>query len=347
MPTLKRITKEQAEANKKKQLMLRAAGYNVKVDGSWGPWQEKQYRKIVTSRSGKRQTNQANAAVLALPAAGYAAAQILEGVGASLPSLSLPAVSGSTLATTAPIALTLAGPLYGAYELATGQHHSIPVTPRERQQMTFAPDATRVERPIVISRARVRSQPGPIGEAYVNPTLTHSRAVSMASETPTDSISTSREASTESTSSSVGTQQVPNDNDEQNERGRWRRKKKSTQTQNPENGNTSGKLRRGIKTAYQWSWYLPAGIDGAGNIAGAIRNPDTYSFSLPALEGRTALIRGAWNWLGRTYNPQETDSIQMAQPIVPAQPVQDSSVVRQNQPPEQDPIADYVNILYN
>ena len=38
MPIPKRITKEQAKANKKKQLMLRAAGYNVKVDGSWGRW---------------------------------------------------------------------------------------------------------------------------------------------------------------------------------------------------------------------------------------------------------------------------------------------------------------------
>lgn len=48
--------------------------------------------------------------------------------------------------------------------------------------MTFAPDATRVERPIVVSRTRVGSQSRPVGEMYLNPALTHSGAISMASE---------------------------------------------------------------------------------------------------------------------------------------------------------------------
>ena len=156
--------------------------------------------------SGKGQTNQANAAVLALPAAGYAAAQLLEGIGASLPSFSLPAISGSTLAAAAPIALTLAGPLYGAYELATGQHHSISMTPQERRQMTFAPDATRVERPIVVSRTRVGSQSRPVGEMYLNPALTHSGAISMASEATQDSTAPRDSVRTPPSSS----QQTPN-----------------------------------------------------------------------------------------------------------------------------------------
>ena len=48
MPTPKKATKEQIELNKRKQMALRMAGYNVKVDGSWGRWQEEQYRKIST-----------------------------------------------------------------------------------------------------------------------------------------------------------------------------------------------------------------------------------------------------------------------------------------------------------
>ena len=36
------------ELNKKKQEFLRLNGINVKVDGSWGPWQEEQYKKLTT-----------------------------------------------------------------------------------------------------------------------------------------------------------------------------------------------------------------------------------------------------------------------------------------------------------
>ena len=42
----RKISQAEAAENKKKQQVLRTAGYNIKVDGSWGPWQEKQYRKI-------------------------------------------------------------------------------------------------------------------------------------------------------------------------------------------------------------------------------------------------------------------------------------------------------------
>ena len=36
------------ELNKRKQEFLRLNGIDVKVDGSWGPWQEAQYRKLTT-----------------------------------------------------------------------------------------------------------------------------------------------------------------------------------------------------------------------------------------------------------------------------------------------------------
>ena len=34
----RKISQAEAEENKKKQQVLRTAGYNIKVDGSWGPW---------------------------------------------------------------------------------------------------------------------------------------------------------------------------------------------------------------------------------------------------------------------------------------------------------------------
>lgn len=41
-------TKEQVEYNKKRQQFLNMNGYNIKVDGSWGPWQQQQYDKLTT-----------------------------------------------------------------------------------------------------------------------------------------------------------------------------------------------------------------------------------------------------------------------------------------------------------
>ncbi len=188
---IRKISQAEAAENKKKQQVLRTAGYNIKVDGSWGPWQEKQYRKVTSAKRGK--TSQANVGVMALPVAGYGIAQLLEGLGSmSLPSISLPFIPASAAAMAAPVALTLAGPAYGLYETITGQHHQVNITPQERQAMTYAPDATRVSRPIVVSRTRVgsQSQSRPIGEMYINPALTRTRSVSMASEAARDSTGT-------------------------------------------------------------------------------------------------------------------------------------------------------------
>lgn len=273
---IRKISQAEAAENKKKQQVLRTAGYNIKVDGSWGPWQEKQYRKVTSAKRGK--TSQANVGVMALPVAGYGIAQLLQGLG----SVSLPAISGSAMAMAAPVALTLAGPAYGLYETITGQHHQVNITPQERQAMTYAPDATRVSRPIVVSRTRVgsQSQSRPIGEMYINPALIRTRSVSMASETTDDSISPSPEASTQNAGSSTETPQTPqtpNDNNEQNKRG-WRDrvadrvsnairgKKKSTSPQTPQNPNSPGRVVKKVLwetkgnnfgPSYQWrNWVL-------------------------------------------------------------------------------------------
>lgn len=46
MATKKLVSKSQIAENKRKQNVLRNAGYNIKVDGSWGPWQQEQYNKV-------------------------------------------------------------------------------------------------------------------------------------------------------------------------------------------------------------------------------------------------------------------------------------------------------------
>ena len=41
-------TRQQIEQNKKKQEFLNQNGVKVKIDGSWGPWQQKQYERLTT-----------------------------------------------------------------------------------------------------------------------------------------------------------------------------------------------------------------------------------------------------------------------------------------------------------
>lgn len=44
-----KATKNEKELNKRKQQFLNANGIKVKIDGSWGPWQEEQYRKLTNN----------------------------------------------------------------------------------------------------------------------------------------------------------------------------------------------------------------------------------------------------------------------------------------------------------
>lgn len=309
---IRKISQAEAAENKKKQQVLRTAGYNIKVDGSWGPWQEKQYRKVTSAKRGK--TSQANVGVMALPVAGYGIAQLLEGLGSiSLPSISLPSISAPAAAMAAPVALTLAGPAYGLYETITGQHHQVNITPQERQAMTYAPDATRVSRPIVVSRTRVgsQSQSRPIGEMYINPALTRTRSVSMASEAARDSIQPTSRDSIEQTSGTTPQGEQPEEKKNWRDKiadkvGRIIRGKKSQEQKpnNPERPKSSKPLRKTAWNVYKWSWYVPTAIDVVGNVAGATKNLDTYSPSLKALEYRTRPIRTLYNVLGEFYNPQ-------------------------------------------
>ena len=49
-------TRQQIEQNKNKQAFLNANGVKVKIDGSWGPWQQKQYNRIKSANKNNFQS---------------------------------------------------------------------------------------------------------------------------------------------------------------------------------------------------------------------------------------------------------------------------------------------------
>lgn len=223
MATKKLVSKSQIAENKRRQNVLRNAGYSIKVDGSWGPWQQEQYNKVISS---KGKAKKANVGALALPAAGLAASQVFQGLGSvSLPAVSLP--SATALASAAPIALTLAGPAYGAYELATGQHHSMETTPQERQNRVYSSDATSVSRPM-IPRTFTPKKSILIGEKYMNPSLANLSRVNLASTQANDSTGVAQR-------DSVGTSNTPQqpqrpENNQNNQNNQNKKKSEDDET---------------------------------------------------------------------------------------------------------------------
>lgn len=321
MATPKRITKEQAEANKKKQQVLRQAGYNIKVDGSWGPWQEKQYRKVISN--GGRNPNQANVGVMALPMYGYGATQLLEGLG----SVSLPSIpSASALAMAAPVALTLAGPAYGAHELLTGKHHKIQSTPQERQAQVYASDATRVSRPIALDFPR-QIKSGPIGERYINPILsreaTRSRHLATAAETANDSVAAVPVDTVRTTAPSVPPPQEPENNEDKDKKGNsnsWFKLWEGSGTSStPKNPNFWRHVRNfGVRVPLYTGVAAPV-IDVAGNMVSASREPEgqIHKWKWPLTSNRFSLERGAWKLFGDAYsNPVDSTGKDTTQVIL-------------------------------
>lgn len=324
MATPKRITKEQAEANKKKQQVLRQAGYNIKVDGSWGPWQEKQYRKVISN--GGRNPNQANVGVMALPMYGYGATQLLEGLG----SVSLPSIpSASALAMAAPVALTLAGPAYGAHELLTGKHHKIQSTPQERQAQVYASDATRVSRPIALDFPRkVKSRP--IGERYINPILsreaTRSRHLATAAEATKDSVATAPVDTVRTSAPSTPPSPEPENNGDKDKKGNsnsWFKLWEGSGTSGtPKHPNFWKHVRNfGVRVPLYTGVAAPV-IDVAGNMVSASREPEgqIHKWKWPLTSNRFSLERGAWKLFGDAYsNPVDSTGRNNHQVILQSQ----------------------------
>lgn len=309
-----------------------------------GQTEKQQYRRVTSGNGNK--TSQANAGVLALPAAGYGIAQLLEGLGSmSLPSISLPSISAPAAAMAAPVALTLAGPAYGLYETITGQHHQVNITPQERQAMTYAPDATRVSRPIVVSRTRVgsQSQSRPIGEMYINPALTRTRSVSMASEAARDSTGTATAPrdSTGTVPSSAPQGNKPED-------------KKPKQDPKKKGGFKEGAKRVGRNLGNFYGKVLTGGAYGVGGVGvpGAI-GYGIYRWSQPEPTAADSLLEEQSRQimelgkLGRARQNQITiDSLRrsLSNPVqstgdtlragtasqTPQQPVEEVSIIKNN-----------------
>lgn len=321
MAVPRKLTKEQAEQNKKKQRILRSAGYNIKVDGSWGPWQEEQYKKVVYARGRKNNTN-ANVGVMALPI-GYGAAQLLEGLGTvSLPSLTLP--SATALAASAPIALTLAGPAYGLYERVKGRTPQITQTsPRQREMSVYAPDATRVSKPIVTS-----SGLDLIGERYVNPIFSRNRYLtSDESENDTIDIETlfakkgllPAEAGVEN-SSVTSPSPDDNDNDDEEKRKRsWFNKITGRNSNSKKPTSSNSKKSSILKRTVKWVTIPPAvslGLDITGNTIRASKEPEgsVHQWKFPITNLLGTPFRGGYRlWESAAY-PSNADSAKISTP---------------------------------
>lgn len=339
MITPKRITKEQAEAIKKKQRILRQAGYNIKVNGSWGPWQEEQYRKILPREKAKKiMSKQANVGVMALPVRGYGAAQLLRGLGAaqlleglgsvSLPSISIPSASALTMA--APVALTLAGPAYDVYEHITGKHPKIqPLTREERLAQVFAPDATRVSRPIVLDFPR-QVKSAPIGERYINPVLsreaTRSRHLATAAEAAKDSVATAPVDTVRTSAPSAPPSQEPENNEDKDKKGNsnsWFKLWEGSGTSGtPKHPNFWKHVRNfGVRVPLYTGVAAPV-IDVAGNMVSASREPEgqVHQWKWPLTSNRFSLERGAWKLFGDAYsNPVDSTKVEQPQAIMQSQ----------------------------
>ena len=173
----------------KKQQLLRRAGYNVTIGGPWGPWQEQQYQKTVKAvrpqtKEEANRLSRGNAVPITLANPGVAIGTLgTLGTLGSTVEVTLPTLAGLSSAApfAIPAAATLAGPLYGAYELATGQTHITPTTMKQDQARAYSSDATRVNRPMSISIPRTYnwSNSKPIGEMYVNPAVVSEESVLM------------------------------------------------------------------------------------------------------------------------------------------------------------------------
>ena len=248
---------------------------------------------------------------------GYGAAQLLEGLGSvSLPSISTP--SASTLTMAAPVALTLAGPAYGAYELLTGKHHQIQSTPQESQAQVYAPDATRVSRPIALDFPR-KVKSGPIGERYINPILSReaTRSRHLATEAANDSIATIP-VDTAATAVPVDTvrasapstppSQEPENNEDRDKKrnsNSWFKLWEGSGTSStPKHPNFWRHVRNfGVRVPLYTGAAAPA-FDVVGNMVGASKEPEgqVHQWKWPLTSNRFSLERGAWKLFGDAYS---------------------------------------------
>lgn len=323
------LTKQQIEENKRKQQFLKEHGINVRIDGSWGPWQQQQYNKIVAS-----QPNKANAIALSIPASALAGSAIMEGLSGAgsitLPAISAPAAIGATVA--APLVV-------GAYETLTGQYPRIEVTPEQRQNNVYASDATAVTRPITVGgyayapKERILqldprsaallakgnkqgnkkgNKKGSAPATTASPTITSAPVVPQPpNNDPQDEQENKEEQNTEQQNNQPSTEQ-PNTEQPPTQPKTKPYWKKFWET----SGNFSAfkypnfwrhARNIGVRVPLYTGVAAPV-LDVAGNMIGASRESDNqkHQWKWPLTSGRFALERGAYKLAGDVYSTQDT-----------------------------------------
>lgn len=240
--------------------------------------------------------------VMALP--------IAEGTGL-LPSISITGPSAAATAMAAPIALTLAGPAYSAYQAYTGKHNQVNVSPEERASMPYSSDATRVNTPnssqLVYGNSQVRTAPA--GYAYLDPAIAYRHTVdTTTSAAPADS---SRVASPTDSVSPTGSAAPPPQRPKK--KPAQRKKNTSNQKGNTGQNNNSPSLFDkfwGNKYARQATKLVGGVVVGApvidiiGNLSAISQeDPDsTHTWNWKLTKKVTSPIKGGYIWLGRQYS---------------------------------------------
>lgn len=331
-------TKQQIEENKRKQQFLKEHGINVRIDGSWGPWQQSQYDKIVAS-----QPNKANAIVLSIPASALAGSTIMEGLSGagsiSLPAINAPAAVGATVA--APLVV-------GAYETLTGQYPRIEVTPEQRQNRVYATDATTVTRPITVGgyayvpkerilqldprsaallakgnkKGKKGKKQSSVPATTASPTVTAAPVVPQPQNDPQDEQENEEQQNTEQQNNQPqnNQQQPPTEypNTEQpstqpkiKSRSNW---KNWWETQNNSTASNFARRARNVGRALAYTEGAARGFDVVGNIIGATREPDNqkhqWKWLVSDYGSPTKFVgklgKGIYKLVGDAYTTQDT-----------------------------------------
>lgn len=302
MPTPRKLSREEAERNKKKQQILRQAGYNVKVDGNWGEWQDKKYKEVMAKRT---KSNKANVGVLALPAA----AALGSTMGSTISAGALGTAAASA-AMAAPVALTLLGPALEAVEFIRGVTHSFP---RSNRTGVETVDATRVARPEVITP--VRRKVIPISRADTSTAVRDSTQV-----TARDSVQTQRTDSISPTMGVTGSTAPRNTNAAKDlwnsiksklSRGKKTNEQKLQQNkgqQNNQQQTNSGSpkknrhlLRKTVIGTSIWEG-VPALTDIVGNIYASSQEPDTVKHEwVYPVSDYIAQPHDLFQWVGKAF----------------------------------------------
>lgn len=367
MPTPRRISGEEVARNKKKQQILRQAGYNVKVDGNWGEWQDRKYKEVMAKRTRR---NNANVGVLALPAAAA--------LGSTVGSTISAGAVGSALASAAmaaPVALTLLGP---AFSLADRIKGTVRTMPRTNKPGVETVDATRVSRPIVVTtpasnveQAMLRQLAKKLARKKAARTKTKTASQAASQAAPTNPQQDQEENKQQQNNQQNNNQQQQNNqqnNNQQQGNGQqeqsnptqgnnqsatqqdtgwkskfdrfWNRFKgnnsKSQEVQTKESKRFFSKPT--LKKALKWyggSWAVPTVGDIIGNVAYATTHTEPAPAQFPLLRARSKVegtigkgISTGWNYIGNLYNPHRTAVIDTTTVATPPATTQQNKEVQ-------------------